>query len=56
MKEEDPGDKPQMIQVPVENSMNLGFCMPLYTKWVTSQFQLTKDRNMVDVDTNEKIW
>jgi len=30
--------------------------MPLYTKWVTSQFQLTKDRNMTDVDTNEKIW
>lgn len=55
-KEEDPGDKPQMTKVPVENSLDLGFSMPVYTKWLTSQLQLTKDRNMVDVDSGEKIW
>jgi hypothetical protein len=55
-KEEDPGDKPQMTKVPVENSLDLGFCMPVYTKWLTSQLQLAKDRNMVDVDSHEKIW
>lgn len=36
-KEEDPGDKPQMTKVPVENSLDLGFSMPVYTKWLTSQ-------------------
>ena len=30
--------------------------MPAYTKWVTSQFQLAKDRYIRDVDSNELIW
>jgi hypothetical protein len=34
----DPMDEPQMIKVPVENTMDMGFLMPLYSKWVTSQF------------------
>lgn len=52
----DPSDDPQMVQIPIENSLDLGFSMPVYTKWVTSQFQLTKDRYMVDVASKEKIW
>jgi len=52
----DPMDEPQMIKVPIENSLDLGFSMPSYTKWVTSQFQLAKDRYMTDVDTGEQIW
>lgn len=52
----DPADEPQLISVPVENSLDLGFSMPSYTKWVTSQFQLAKDRYMRDVVSNEKIW
>ena len=27
----------RLIKMPVENSMDLGFSMPLYTKWATSQ-------------------
>ena len=53
---EDPSDKPQLISIPIENSLDLGFSMPAYTKWITSQFQLTKDRFIKDVHTNEKIW
>ena len=52
----DPSDDPQMLQIPIENSLDLGFSMPIYTKWVTSQFQLTKDRYMRDVVSKEKIW
>lgn len=32
----DPADDPQMISVPIENSLDMGFSMPSYTKWVTS--------------------
>lgn len=32
----DPMDEPQMIKVPVENTMDMGFLMPVYSKWVTS--------------------
>lgn len=52
----DPSDEPQMLRIPVENSLDLGFSMPAYTKWVTSQFQLAKDRYIRDVDSNELIW
>ena len=52
----DPTDEPQLLRVPIENSLDLGFSMPAYTKWVTSQFQLAKDRYMRDVDTQELIW
>jgi len=34
--ETDPADEPQMIKVPIENVMDMGYLMPLYTKWVTS--------------------
>ena len=54
--EADPADEPQLVSIPIENSLDLGFSMPSYTKWVTSQFQLTKDRYMRDVTSNEKIW
>jgi hypothetical protein len=33
----DPSDDPQLLQIPIENSLDLGFSMPIYTKWVTSQ-------------------
>lgn len=34
----------------------MGFLMPVYSKWVTSQFQFIKDRSIRDVDTKESIW
>lgn len=34
----DPSDDPQVLQIPIENSLDLGFSMPAYTKWATSQF------------------
>ena len=34
--ESNPADDPQMISVPIENSLDMGFSMPSYTKWVTS--------------------
>lgn len=52
----DPLDEPQMIKVPVENVMDMGFLMPLYSKWVTSQIQFIKDRTIRDIDTRESIW
>lgn len=36
--EADPMDKPQVLKIPVENNMDMGFLMPVYSKWVTSQF------------------
>jgi len=33
----DPMDEPQLIRVPVHNVMDMGFLMPLWCKWVTSQ-------------------
>lgn len=52
----DPMDEPQMIKVPVENTMDMGFLMPIYSKWATSQFQFIKDRSIRDADTKEHIW
>ena len=54
--EADPADEPQMMRLPIENSLDLGFSMPSFTKWVTSQFQLAKDRYIRDIDSNELIW
>jgi hypothetical protein len=31
-------DEPQVLKVPVENNMDMGYLMPVYSKWVTSQF------------------
>lgn len=53
---EDPGQQPQMVREPIMNSLDLGFSMPSYTKWATSQFQMCKDRLINDCDTNEEIW
>ena len=36
--------------------MDMGFLMPVFSKWVTSQFQFIKDRSIRDVDTKESIW
>jgi hypothetical protein len=27
-----------VLKIPVENNMDMGFLMPVYSKWVTSQF------------------
>lgn len=32
----DPADEPQTLQIPVDGSLEMGFLMPKYTKWVTS--------------------
>lgn len=45
-----------MIKVPIENSMDMGISMPLYSKWITSQLQFIKDRSIRDRDTKESIW
>jgi hypothetical protein len=29
-------DEPQVLKIPVENNMDMGFLMPVYSKWVTS--------------------
>lgn len=34
----DPADEPHTIKVPIDGSLEMGFLMPKYTKWVTSQF------------------
>ena len=52
----DPLDEPQVLKVPVENNMDMGFTMPVYSKWVTSQFQFIRDRSIRDVDSKESIW
>lgn len=48
--------EPITVKEPVFNSLDLGFSMPSYTKWVTSQFQMCKDSFIRDCDTNEEIW
>jgi hypothetical protein len=45
-----------MIKVPVENVMDMGYSMTIYTKWCTSQMQFIKDRSIRDVDSRESIW
>jgi hypothetical protein len=45
-----------MIKVAVENNMDMGFAMPAYVKWATSQFQFIKDRSIRDSDSKETIW
>ena len=52
----DPADEPQIIRVPVDGSLEMGFLMPRYTKWVTSQFQFIRDRGIRDVESSEAIW
>ena len=39
LTEEDPGDKLQMTKVSFENSLDLGFSMPVYTKRLTLRNQ-----------------
>jgi len=52
----DPMDEPQVLKFPVENNMDMGFTMPVYSKWVTSQLQFIKDRSIRDVESKESIW
>lgn len=52
----DPMDEAQMIKVAVENNMDMGNLMPLYSKWATSQLQFIKDRSIRDTESRESIW
>lgn len=52
----DPADEPQVLQIPVDGCLELGFLMPKYTKWVTSQLQFIRDRAIRDVDSSEAVW
>ena len=52
----DPADEPQVLQIPIDGSLDMSFLMPKYTKWVTSQFQFIRDRSIRDVDSSEAIW
>jgi hypothetical protein len=42
--------------VPVDGSLEMGFLMPKYTKWLTSQLQFIRDRGVRDVDSGEAVW
>lgn len=53
---EDPMDKPQIVKEPITNSLDMGFSMPAFTKWATSQIQMCKDRFIRDCDTGDEIW
>ena len=45
-----------MVKRVVLSSMDMGFLMPAFSKWATSQFQFAKDRTLVDIETKEPIW
>ena len=49
-------EQPQMMRVAIESNMNMGFLMPTYSKWMTSQIQFIKDRTVRDTQTKEQIW
>jgi hypothetical protein len=46
----------QMVRVAIETNMDMGFLMPTYSKWLTSQIQFIKDRTVRDTVTKEPIW
>lgn len=33
----DPADEPQTLRIAVENPMDMGHLIPMYSKWLTSQ-------------------
>ncbi|CAI2360433.1 unnamed protein product [Moneuplotes crassus] len=49
-------EQPQMARVAIECNMDMGFLMPTYSKWMTSQIQFIKDRTVRDSETKEQIW
>lgn len=49
-------DMPQNIRVAIESNMDMGFLMPTYSKWLTSQLQFIKDRTVRDTITKEPVW
>ena len=53
VEEEEP---PQMVSVAIETNLDMGFLMPTYSKWLTSQLQFIKDRAVRDTKTKEPIW
>lgn len=46
----------QMVRVAIETNMDMGFLMPTYAKWITSQIQFIKDRTIRDNITKEPVW
>jgi hypothetical protein len=55
-KKGDEEEEFQMTCVAVEKNMDMGFLMPTYSKWMTSQIQFIKDRTIRDTRTKEPIW
>jgi len=49
-------EQPQMMSVAIETNLDMGFLMPAYSKWITSQLQFIKDRTVRDTVTKEPIW
>lgn len=45
-----------MTKHAIESNLDMGFLMPLYSKWLTSQLQFMKDRSVRDIDTKEPAW
>lgn len=54
--QEEEKEQPQMVSVAIETNMDMGFLMPTYSKWTTSQLQFIKDRTVRDTLTKEPIW
>ena len=52
---EEEEEKREMVKEATVHSMDMGFLMPLYAKWATSQFQFAKDRSLRDLATKEPI-
>ena len=44
------------IRTALDNKLDMGGLLPLYSKWLTSQLQFVKDRSVRDVDTREPIY
>jgi len=52
----DPAEEPQTLRIAIENPMDMGHLQPTYSKWLTSQLQFIKDRNIRDSDSKEQPW
>ena len=49
-------DEPKFVKEVKLQSMDLNGFYPHYSKWIDSQFQLIKDRNILDIHTGQPLW
>lgn len=55
-KEENNEDAPMMIKEVKLSNMDMSGYYPYFSKWLASQFQIIKDRNLRDAYTDKPIW